>query len=233
MPRLRDDDVYEQLKHDITYFRVAPGERLVESELSDRYGTSRTPVREALRRLEQEGLVVAMAGGRVARHFDLRDFEDMYRVRMLVEQLSVEQACERAGSRAIANLRDSWELPEGREDPAQRALACEARLHLGIAELSQNQMLISVLGRINDRIAVLRATDFLAPGRIEAVRDEHNMILDAIAEREPDKAMRLMEHHISEAKENIAHLISNAMSEARSADEREAAARPAKRRSGR
>jgi DNA-binding GntR family transcriptional regulator len=75
-------EIYERLKQDILTFEFRPGERLVELELCDRYEVSRTPVREALRRLEDDGLVVARdKGGRIVKGLDISDYEDVYAVR--------------------------------------------------------------------------------------------------------------------------------------------------------
>jgi DNA-binding GntR family transcriptional regulator len=218
MPRQRESDVYEALKREITEFKVKPGDRLLETELSARYGISRTPVREALQRLEQEGLVVAQAGGRVARHFDLREFEDMYRLRVAIEQLAVTQACERAPDSAIAQMRDAWDdwyahaavNPEDEYDLAE----IEGRVHMGIARLSQNEILITTLARINDRIAVVRKTDFLDDGRVQETQAQHNEILEAIGARDDELARQLMKVHIEQAQANISRLLSGALAQA-------------------
>lgn len=219
MARTKDNEAYDALKRDITHFLVKPGSRLLETELCEQFGVSRTPVREALQRLEQEGLVVAMPGGRVARPFDLREFEDMYRLRSSIECLAVEQACERATDAALEMLRaswDSWYAADAERDEDAYALAesrleIEARVHMGIAQLSQNEMLITTLERISDRIAIVRKTDFLDAGRIEITQREHNAILEAIAARDVAQATELMRTHIDVTRANISRLVSGAL----------------------
>lgn len=215
MPRVPDNDVYEVLKEEITHFRVAPGERLLETELSARFNTSRTPIRGALQRLVQEGLVVSMNGARLARPFDLREFEDMYRVRIAIERLSVTQACERGWEGAVAKLRETWDEPLRAEGAgADEALAAELRVHMGIAHLSQNELLIATLERINDRISVLRKIDFVDAARVASTRRDHDEILELIAAREPERAADLMQTHIEGALANISRLVSGALSQA-------------------
>lgn len=218
MPRPRDLDVYTALKSEIADFRVKPGDRLLESELSARFGVSRTPVREALQRLEQEGLIVAPGGVRVVRHFDLREFEDMYKLRVAIELLACEQACERAPDAILCEMRDAWvEWYRGAaedDDPEYDIAAIEGRVHLGLARLSQNDMLVSTLARINDRIAVIRKMDFLEPERVERTREQHLAILDAIAARDVERAQTLMKAHIEEAQGNISRLVSSALAHA-------------------
>jgi DNA-binding GntR family transcriptional regulator len=217
MARARDEEVYATLKDEITHFRVKPGDRLLEAALSARFGTSRTPVREALQRLEHEGLVVSMPGGRVARPFDLREFHDMYQLRVGLERLAVEQACERAIDAAILALKESaaeaFDGGEG-DERRNRFLLAEVRVHMGIARLSQNEMLIATLERINDRISVLRSTEFLDPERVATTRRQHDEILDAIATRDAARGADLMQTHIEEAQTNISRLVSGALSQA-------------------
>src|SRR6478752_6569820 len=112
----RNQDAYEALKRDITRFHFKPGERLREEALSDRYAVSRTPIRDALRRLEQEGLVVTEGVGRFVRQFDVREFEDIYLVRAGIERAAAMQACDAASDEAIAALRASWDLQAGAPD---------------------------------------------------------------------------------------------------------------------
>lgn len=215
MPRVQDDEVYEVLKEEITHFRVAPGERLLETELSVRFNTSRTPIRSALQRLVQEGLVVAMNGARVARPFDQREFEDMYRVRIAIERLSVEQACERGWAGAVDQLRETWDAPLRGESPgAEEALEAELRVHMGIARLSQNELLITTLDRINDRIQPLRKIDFLDADRVARTGQDHQQILELIAARDAQQAADLMQTHIEGALANISRLVSGALSQA-------------------
>lgn len=207
--------MYEALKREITHFRVRPGERLLETELSARFNTSRTPIRGALQRLVQDGLVVSLNGARVARPFDLREFEDMYRVRIAIERLSVAQACERGWGGAIEQLRETWDEPlRDGEAGAEAALAAELRVHMGIARLSQNELLIATLERINDRISVLRKLDFVDGERVARTGRDHDEILGLIAAREPDRAADLMQRHIEGAQANISRLVSGALSQA-------------------
>ena len=105
-----DERVYRALKYGITHLEFRPGERLVEDLLSRRYGVSRTPVREALRNLEQEDLIVSREGrGRIIPYFDVSRYQDMYAVQIALEQLTVNLAYNTADPAAIAELREHWE----------------------------------------------------------------------------------------------------------------------------
>ena len=206
-------DVYRQLKQSITNFEFRPGARLVEDDLSELYGVSRTPVREALRQLEREGLVVASFGrGRFVREIALRDYEDVSHVRLALEALAVAQATERASNDAIDELRATWDI-EG--SPADGSYVhADERFHNGIATLSDNGFLIDELARIGDRIRIIRVTDFTDATRITIVRNEHDAILAAIQAREAENASFLMRTHIERSQANIRQLIGRALERA-------------------
>lgn len=206
-------DVYRQLKQSITNFELRPGARLVEDDLSERYGVSRTPVREALRQLEREGLVNASFGrGRFVREIALRDYEDVSRVRLVVEALAVSQATERAMDEAIDELRGSWDIEDSPADGSY--VQADELFHNGIARLSNNGFLIDEFARIGDRIRIIRVTDFTDAGRISIVRAEHDAILAAIRNRDAERAGALMRTHIERSQANIRELIGRALERA-------------------
>jgi DNA-binding GntR family transcriptional regulator len=203
--RSRNQDAYEALKRDIARFHFKPGERLREEALSARYEVSRTPIRDALRRLEQEGLVKTDGSGRFVREFDVQEFEDLYRVRASIERATAMQAAEVASDAAIDALRDAWETADGGYDVA------DVRFHMGVAQLSGNTFAFSTLSQINDRIGVIRMVDFGHEERITITRGEHEAILDAIAAREVEQAGALMEAHIRSAMSNVSTLLTEAL----------------------
>jgi DNA-binding GntR family transcriptional regulator len=205
--RSRNQDAYEALKRDIARFHYKPGERLREEALSERYNVSRTPIRDALRRLEQEGLITTEGVGRFVRQFDVREFEDIYRVRASIERVTAMQAAEVASDEAIAALRDGWERAEG-DDGYDLA---DVRFHVGVAQLSGNAFAMSSLSQINDRIGVIRMVDFGHDERVVITRGEHEEILDAIAARDAERAGALMEAHIGAAMTNVSTLLTEAL----------------------
>jgi len=207
-------DVYRSLKHSITHFEYRPGSRLLEDELSERFGVSRTPVREALGQLEREGLVVARPGqGRFVRDIALRDYEDVSKVRLALEDLAVAQACERASKEELTALRSSWNgVPSSDLDGGY--VYADERFHVGIAELSRNLFLVDSLNRVNDRIRIIRVTDFTAQSRIAIVQKEHDAILVAMLKGDSEKARSLMRAHIERSHANIRELIARALERA-------------------
>jgi DNA-binding GntR family transcriptional regulator len=204
-------NVLVRLRDDLTSFRLRPGERLIEEELSQRYGVSRTPVREALRVLEQKGLVVEdKRGRRSVPHFDIAVFEDIYRVRAGLERLAVVQACERGTNEQIAELARSWDVTLD-EDESIEYYRSDERFHSGIARLSGNEFLIDALARVDDRIRIIRLVDFTSPDRVTRTRDEHTEILDAMVAGDGGTASRLIGEHVDEAMTNVRELVTRAL----------------------
>jgi DNA-binding GntR family transcriptional regulator len=211
---VRGLDIYLALKRDITQFMFKPGDRLIEEQLSERYRVSRTPIREAFRRLEEEGLIVSRgAVGRFVPHFNVNQYENVYRVRIALEELSVVQTCEAADDESIASLRSRW--ARGFEPEAEVLdggfVEADETFHLGVAELSGNTYLRDSLRRVNDRIRIIRMVDFTSRERIATTRAEHDEVLDAIGRRDADTARKLMRRHIERSKNHVRELISRAI----------------------
>ena len=113
--RTRADQVYAQLKRDVAEFSLVPGDRFTENEISERLGVSRTPVRQALFRLQQEGFVEVLfrSGWRVL-HFDFDQFEQLYDLRMVLETTAVHRLCEsdhRVDRSLLDSLAGIWLVP--------------------------------------------------------------------------------------------------------------------------
>src|SRR5205085_4957164 len=113
--RSRGDEVYQELKRDVAEFKLVPGDRFTENELSERLGVSRTPVRQALFRLQQEGYVEVLfrSGWRVL-PFDFEQFEQLYDLRMVLETTAVQRLCadgERTGGALLEELAAIWLVP--------------------------------------------------------------------------------------------------------------------------
>jgi DNA-binding GntR family transcriptional regulator len=193
--------VYEQLKRDIADFRMVPGDRFSEHELCSRLDVSRTPVRQALTRLQQEGLVEVMfrSGWRVL-PFDFDKFDQLYDLRMVLETTAVQRLClqdVQTSEPALQALKDRWLAPvaERSTDPVQVA-EWDEDFHEALVRAAGNAEMARVHHELTERIRIIRRLDFLKQMRIDATYDEHAKILRAILARKADRADLLMRSHI-------------------------------------
>ena len=199
--RSRASEVYEQLKRDIAEFRMVPGDRFSEHELCNRLEVSRTPVRQALTRLQQEGLVEVMfrSGWRVL-PFDFDKFDQLYDLRMVLETTAVQRLCQQeveTSGPALQALKDRWLVPVAeRSSDAVQVAEWDEDFHEAIVRAAGNPEMARVHHELTERIRIIRRLDFLKQVRIDATYDEHAKILRAILARKADRADLLMRSHI-------------------------------------
>lgn len=208
----RADEVYAQLKHDIGEFSLVPGDRFTETQVSDRLGVSRTPVRQALFKLQQEGFVEVLfrSGWRVL-PFDFEQFEQLYDLRMVLETTAAHRLCEdglrRGGvvdSTLIEGLLAIWLVPAAQRssDTAQVSQWDEA-FHCTLVLAAGNAEIARVHRDVTDRIRVIRRLDFTKQARIEATYEEHGKILKAIERKRGEEAAMLLRAHIETSQAEV------------------------------
>lgn len=199
------------MRSDLLRGRIRPGERVVEQWAAEHYAASRTPVREACRRLAEEGLLVHRPQrGYVAPVIEERELDELYELRRAIEVLSVRRACG-SGDRAsrLEALRATWagRVPEAGEDVVYN----DEAFHLGIAEIGGNRQVQAALAGINARIRLVRVHDFLDPDRVRATVRQHLEILDAVVDGDPEKAGALMVVHIIESQRAVVDAAARAL----------------------
>jgi len=204
----RADEVYEQVKRDIADFRLVPGDRFTELELCTRLGVSRTPVRQALYRLQQDGLVEVLfrSGWRVL-PFDFDRFDQLYDLRMVLETTAVQRLCQQDVARTsplLEALKDRWLVPatERSSDTATVAAWDEA-FHETLVRACGNAEMARVHHEVTERIRIIRRLDFLQQARIDATYDEHAKILRAVMARQADRASLLLRSHIESSQAEV------------------------------
>ncbi|THU00309.1 GntR family transcriptional regulator [Lampropedia puyangensis] len=205
----RADEVYQRLKADISKFFLVPGDRFTEGGICERLQVSRTPVRQALYRLQQEGYVEVLfrAGWRVL-PIDFRRFEELYDVRKLLEVGAVRRLCiEPAGllqSACYDELASIWLAPAAQRelDPVLVGGLDEA-FHCALVAAVGNREMARVHRDLTDHIRMIRRLDFTWAARIESTYDEHGRILRAIVARRGDEAARLLGAHITASQAEV------------------------------
>ena len=210
--RSRADEVYEQLKRDIAEFQLVPGDRFTENSVTERLNVSRTPVRQALIRLQQEGYVEVMfrSGWRVL-PFDFAKFEQLYDLRMVLETTAAHRLCDEGlrspkpiNTQLLDDLMALWLVPVAQRstDTAQVTQWDEA-FHCALVESAGNPEMARVHREVTDRIRIIRRLDFTKQARIEATYDEHAKILTAIRAKRGDQAAMLLRAHIETSQAEV------------------------------
>jgi DNA-binding GntR family transcriptional regulator len=199
--------VYVQIKNLILCNEVLPGQKLHHQELSERLGVSRTPVREALTRLVQEGYVSLLPNrGFTCKEIRLQEAEELYDLREALEAFAVERAIENLTDKALDQLSVKMDLygQDVRKHFSRERLLYDQEFHLDIARLSANETLIKTLAQVFERIILKRRTDSLYdPARGLLAHQEHLRLFQAMKQRDVAKAVAITRAHIRAGKENV------------------------------
>ncbi len=204
-------DAYQLILQAIDTGTYRPGDRLVESELAERFGVSRTPVREALQRLETQSLLARDGRSLIVASLDHNEMAELYVVRSELEALAARLAARHATAEEVRVLQRMIEEDRARiDDPAALARS-NRQFHRQVHLASHNRFLVQQLDLVYRSMALMATTSLAAPGRGEVALAEHADIVAAIAGGEGDRAAEAFRAHISHAFES--RLIQNAESD--------------------
>ncbi|MCM2562352.1 GntR family transcriptional regulator [Lutimaribacter sp. EGI FJ00015] len=192
-------DAYSLILDAIDSGTYRPGDRLVESELADRFGVSRTPIREALQRLETQSLLTRDGRSLIVASLDHNQLSELYVVRAELEGLAARLAARHATEEEIRVLRDMVEDDRGLTDQPQALSRANRRFHKQIHLASHNRYLVQQLGLVHRSMALMATTSIAAEGRGRDTITEHDAIVDAIANRNEEVAYQTLKDHISKA----------------------------------
>jgi DNA-binding GntR family transcriptional regulator len=194
--------LYTRIREDIVSGVLAAGEPLVEIAMAQRYGTSRTPVREALRRLEQDGLVEPGARGMRVRTRTAEEILEIYDVRITLEATAARWAADRRTDLDLMRMRRAQEQMEA-TDPTDGPAMAESnrRFHETVWAAGHNATLVDTLQHLNAHLIRYPATTLTRAGRWETALHEHSRLVDAIAERDAAAAAKIAEEHMAAARE--------------------------------
>lgn len=201
--------VYRRLREDIITGRLAPGTRLVELNIAAEFGVSRTPVREALKRLTAEKLVFSDPSRGVVVHApDASEIEDVFVVREALDALAARLAAHRITPSELARLRvivDSMRraIRAGRRE---QVILANQRFHDVIYAAAGNEMLARVASDLRDFVRRFTTLPFASPDRVEHVLAEHEAILEALAAHDPEAAEAASRRHLEAAREYLIRL---------------------------
>lgn len=192
-------DAYGRILNAIDHGDYRPGDRLVESELADRLGMSRTPIREALQRLETQGVLSRDGRSLMVSSLDHDQLGELYTVRAELEGLSARLAAQHAAPEEVGVLYDMIKQDHKLLGDPKALSRANKRFHRQIHLASHNRFLIRQLESVRRSMALLTFTSFAAEGRSDEALDEHLAIVSAIEARDGTAADDAARAHISAA----------------------------------
>ncbi len=199
------DEAYNILANRIINRKLPAGVKLIEDQLAEDLGISRTPIREALNRLAQDGLIelVPRKGAQVSR-LKAKDVEEIYELRKLLEGFAAEKATALIKKEELSEIK---ELVEKSESSSERRLEyflkVDLKLHNLIISRCGNSRLIKILKSLHNFVNSFRILDAQYDRRIKQAHKEHKTILKALLKKDARLARLLIEQHIENAKKNI------------------------------
>ncbi len=199
MGEVSQKDAYAMILEAIDGGVYRPGARLVESELAERLGVSRTPIREALQRLETQSLLTRDGRSLIVASLDHGQMAELYAVRQELEGLAARLAAKHAASEEVAVLQDMVEQDRALLGDPQALARANKRFHHQIHLASHNRYLVQQLDLVYRSMALMARTSLAAAGRGEDALAEHQAIVDAIAAQDGDRAADALKAHLSTA----------------------------------
>lgn len=206
------DVVFNTLRKSILTGELKPGERLMEIHLADKLGVSRTPIREAIRKLELEGLVtmIPRRGAEVAQITE-KNLRDVLEVRSALDALAVELACERITQEQLKQLKqacDQFEVETKKGDANQVARA-DVALHDIILAASGNERLVQMIGNVSQQMYRYRLEYVKEEAHYERLIQEHRRIYEAIRDGDKETGASVIKAHIANQEKAVIQRISD------------------------
>ncbi len=192
-------DAYSLILSAIDIGTYRPGDRLVESELADRFGVSRTPIREALQRLETQSLLSRDGRSLIVASLDHNQMAELYVVRSELEGLAARLAARHATEEEVRLLKAMVEEDRSRVSDPSALSRTNRRFHRQVHLASHNRYLVQQLDLVYRSMALMATTSLSAKGRSETALNEHEAIVDAISAGDGEKAYFELKGHISRA----------------------------------
>lgn len=191
---------YEMLRARIRGGELPPGSRVREAEIAKQLEISRTPVREALRRLETDGfLAFEPHRGMIVVQLDYQSVMELYAMREALEGTAAALAAQHASDAEITTLLEMLDRETALFEDPGRLAAHNLQFHQALFRAAHNRYLLKTANALRDSMALMRGTTMAVPGRAEKAHREHKILADAIRTRDADAAEGAARHHINNA----------------------------------
>ena len=204
------EQVYQALRKIILQGDLVSGERIVETKLAKQLNVSRTPIREAIGQLQREKLIVASPhGGFKVTTLSIQDAMELYDCRIALEQVAVADACKLADLQQLQKLEKYVLAAEQiaqsslESTDSERLLELDYQFHRLIAYSSGNKWLLALLEQVFDKMALLRIQTTKHNPQVLEIRFEHRQVYEAIAQRNPDLAQKIIREHLTASKARV------------------------------
>lgn len=199
------DQIFDELEKAILTGEYERGDILTEIKLSEKMGVSRTPIREALRRLDQERIIEITAKGAKVIGINDRDIADIYDIRLRIEGMASFLAAQRRSEEDLQRLKRILDLQEfyTKKEDADQIKNYDSEFHLALYQISQCPTLLDTLEPLHRKVIKFRKVSVAHPGRAQKSFAEHKAIYDAIAEGDAINAEKLTCEHIANARKSI------------------------------
>jgi len=197
--------VFNYLQNDILNGKYKAGDSLIETKLSEELGVSRTPIREAIRQLELEGLVQTIPNkGAIVTGLSAKDIQDIYTIRIAIEGIAARWAAENATEAELKDMKHFLELEEfyTEKNDVEQILKLDTKFHEAIYKASKSKPLMLMLSNFHHYIQRARINSLGMTGRAEETLSEHKAIYQAILEKDVRKAEELTIEHVKKASMN-------------------------------
>lgn len=205
------ETICNTIRNAITTGRMCPGERLMEIQLAEDLGISRTPVREAIRKLEMEGFVVMIPRrGTYVADISLKDITEIYEIRISLDMLAASLAAERIEPAELEEM-DRQLLLTGeysKKMDMSKVVACDSVFHDVLYRAARNERLLGIISNLREQLTTIRGRSMSQPGRLQDMLKEHRALLDAIASRDPEAAANAARIHIENAEKTLMESLS-------------------------
>ena len=204
------DVVFNTLREAILRGDLVPGERLMELQLAAKLGVSRTPIREAIRMLEQEGLAITIPRkGAIVAGMTEKDMQDVLEIREALEELSVQVACDKIKDEEVAKLRENMENFETslKSGDLKRMAEADVEFHDVIYQATDNPKLINMLNNLREQMYRYRVEYLKNPSNHEQLLREHEAIYRGIMAKDKDAVTEMIRKHISNQVDVVKNII--------------------------
>lgn len=201
--------IFEKVREDILNGKYATGDKIVEAKLAEELGVSRTPVREALKQLELDGLVESLPNrGVIVKGITDQDIEDIYSIRLAIEAIAARWSIERIEPDEVDQLKEIYDLMEfyASKGDVDKSFELNTRFHETLFKATKSRYLEHVLKDFQLFIKSTRNESLKSDGRLDTALAEHKVILNAYLNKDTDAAVKAITTHITNSRANVSKL---------------------------